>query len=55
MVSLFVWCLYFAIAWLVLGLLWKKVIKPYFRTEVVLVRTSVVEKEETLTNRLDDN
>lgn len=45
MASLFVWCLYFAITWLILGVLWKKVIKPYFRTEVLHVRTSIIDKE----------
>ncbi len=43
------------VGWLILGQLWKKVIKPYFKREERTVRTSVVNLEEQRANQLDDN
>lgn len=43
------------VVWLVLGVLWKKVLKPYFKREIVEVRTSVVPEEHHSANMIDDN
>lgn len=50
----FMLLVYGVIGWLVLGKLWKNVIKPYFRKEVNIIRTSVLEPELAHANKLDD-
>lgn len=41
--------------WFLLGKLWKSVIQPFFREEVVDIRTSVSAEEGNNANSIDDN
>lgn len=43
------------VTWFVGGLLWKKVIRPFFRREVVTIRTSVIPEEHHKANQIEDN
>ncbi len=43
------------VAWLVLRWVWTKFIKPAFRREITIVRTSLIATEMEKTDRLDDN
>jgi hypothetical protein len=40
--------------WYLAGIAWKKVIQPYFRKEVIDVRTSVIPSEHHDADNLDD-
>ena len=41
-------------AWVLLAMIWYRVVKPYFRKEYRVVRTSLVMAEQPEADRLDD-
>jgi uncharacterized membrane protein YkvA (DUF1232 family) len=43
------------VVWFVGGLLWNRVIRPYFRREEVIIRTSVMPHEHHEADKMDDN